>query len=76
MRVLEIAPDGSKVRMWVSASMNIAADMMWHPKSLYQTILKNVGYPSPCSTLGFGDFELIYDCMHQCWQHVADFQAD
>ena len=76
MRVLEIAPDGSKVRMWVSASMNIAADMMWHPKSLYQTILRNVGYPSPCSTLGFGDFELIYDCMHQCWQHVADFQAD
>ena len=76
MRVLEIAEDGSKVRMWVSASMNIAADMMWHPKSLYQEVVQNVGYPSPCSTLGFGDFELIYDCMHQCWQHVADFQAD
>ncbi len=76
MRVLEIAEDGSKVRMWVSASMNIAADMMWSPKSLYKEIVDNVGYPSPCSTLGFGDFELIYDCMHQCWQHVADFQAD
>ena len=23
-----------------------------------------------------GDFELIYDCMHQCWEHVGDFQAD
>ncbi len=76
MRVLEIAEDGSKVKMWVSASMNIAADMMWSPKSLYQEVVDNVGYPSPCSTLGFGDFELIYDCMHQCWQHVADFQAD
>ena len=76
MRVLELAEDGSKVRMWVSASMNIAADMMWSPKSLYKEIVENVGYPSPCSTLGFGDFELIYDCMHQCWQHVADFQAD
>ncbi len=76
MRVLEIAEDGSKVRMWVSASMNIKADMMWHPKELYKEIVENVGYPSPCSTLGFGDFELIYDCMHQCWQHVADFQAD
>ena len=76
MRVLEIAEDGSKVKMWVSASMNIAADMMWSPKSLYQEIVDNVGYPSPCSTLGFGDFELIYDCMHQCWEHVADFQAD
>lgn len=76
MRVLEIAEDGSKVRMWVSASMNIAADMMWSPKSLYQEIIENVGYPSPCSTLGFGDFELIYDCMHQCWEHVADFQAE
>jgi len=76
MRVLEIAEDGSKVRMWISASMNIAADMMWSPKSLYKEIVDNVGYPSPCSTLGFGDFELIYDCMHQCWEHVADFQAD
>ena len=76
MRVLEIAEDGSKVRMWVSASMNINADMMWSPKSLYKEVVDNVGYPSPCSTLGFGDFELIYDCMHQCWQHVADFQAD
>ncbi len=76
MRVLEIEEDGSKVKMWVSASMNIAADMMWSPKSLYQEIVDNVGYPSPCSTLGFGDFELIYDCMHQCWEHVADFQAD
>ena len=76
MRVLEIAEDGSKVKMWVSASMNIAADMMWSPKSLYKEIVDNVGYPSPCSTLGFGDFELIYDCMHQCWEHVADFQAD
>ena len=73
---MEIAEDGSKVRMWVSASMNIKADMMWHPKELYKEIVENVGYPSPCSTLGFGDFELIYDCMHQCWQHVADFQAD
>lgn len=76
MRVLEIAEDGSKVRMWVSASMNVNADMMWSPKSLYKEVVDNVGYPSPCSTLGFGDFELIYDCMHQCWQHVADFQAD
>ena len=76
MRVLEIAEDGSRVKMWVSASMNISADMMWHPRALYQEIVDNVGYPSPCSTLGFGDFELIYDCMHQCWEHVADFQAD
>ena len=76
MRVLEIAEDGSKVKMWISASMNIEADMMWHPRALYKEIVDNVGYPSPCSTLGFGDFELIYDCMHQCWEHVADFQAD
>ena len=76
MRVLEIAEDGSKVRMFVSASMNIEANMMWHPQSLYDEIVENVGYPSPCSTLGFGDFELIYDCMHQCWEHVADFQAN
>jgi predicted AlkP superfamily phosphohydrolase/phosphomutase len=56
--------------------MDISTDSFWHPKSLYKEIVENVGYPSPCSTLGFGDFELIYDCMHQCWEHVGDFQAD
>jgi len=75
MKVLEIAEDGSKVRMYISASMNIEADMMWHPKALFKEIVENVGLPSPCSTLGNHDIELMKECLHPCWQHVGDFQA-
>ena len=32
MRVLELAPDGSRVKMWISAAMDIHNDSVWHPK--------------------------------------------
>ena len=75
MRVLEINPDGSRVKMWVSASMEIAMDKMWHPQSLHQEILDNIGFPPPTSTLGGGDKQLISDCMHACWEHTLDWQS-
>ena len=75
LRVLEIAPDGSRIKMWVSASMEIAMDKMWHPQSLHKEILDNIGFPPPTSTLGGGDKQLISDCMHACWEHTLDWQS-
>lgn len=48
MRVLDIAPDGSQVRMWISAAMNIHDDTVWHPKALFEKVTSNVGYPAAC----------------------------
>lgn len=46
LRVLEMKEDGSFVKMWVSASMDATIHIMWHPASLYQEILDNVGLPA------------------------------
>ncbi len=75
IRVLEIKPDGSLVRMWVSAAMIPSVNKMWHPQSLHQKILENVGFPPPSCTWGGGDKELILGCMHSSWEHVLDFQS-
>lgn len=75
LRVLEIAEDGTFVKMWVSASMDMAMNKMWHPQSLHQEILDNVGFPPPTSTLGGGDKQLISNCMHECWEHTLDWQS-
>ena len=75
LRVLEVAEDGTFVKMWVSASMECAMNKMWHPQSLHQEILDNVGFPPPTSTLGGGDKQLISNCMNECWEHTLDWQS-
>ena len=76
MRVLELAEDGSYVKMWISAGMNIDNDAVWHPKSLYKEIVENVGYSQPTSLLGAGDEVLIRDCMLANWSAGGQWQAD
>ncbi len=76
MRVLEIAEDGSKVRMWISAGIDIADDSVFSPKSLHKEIIENIGFPPPVSNLGSVDKELIEDCMLENWMRTMRWWAD
>lgn len=76
MRVLDIAPDGSQVRLWISSAMNIHDNTVWHPKALFDKVIKNVGYPQPASNLGFTDKQLVVDCMEENWMRTLKWQAD
>lgn len=75
MRLLQCAEDGTYVKMWISAPMDISMNKMWHPQSLHQEIVDNIGYPPPTSTLGGGSKEFITDCMNACWEHTLDWQS-
>ena len=75
MRVLELREDGTFLRMWISASMDMNMHMMWHPQSLYQEILDNIGFPPPTSTLGGGNKELLLNCTNACWEHTMEWQS-
>ena len=63
MRLLEIAPDGSSLKLWVSAAMDFNNDAVWYPKSLLKDITENVGYPQPICLAGGSDERLISKCM-------------
>lgn len=76
MELLELKEDGSYLKLYISAAMDIDNDDVWHPKSLYKTIVDNVGYPSPSSQLGGQDPVLINECMLNCWYQTADWQAN
>lgn len=76
MRVLELAEDGSSLRMWVSASMDINDDTVWSPKSLLKTVTENVGYPQPVCLAGGSDEALIRKCMRASWDHAGQWTAD
>ena len=75
MRVLELREDGSFVKMWISASMDMSVNMMWHPTELYQEIVDNIGFPPPTSTLGGGNKELLMKCTNACWEHTLEWQS-
>ena len=76
MELIELAEDGSHLKIFVSAAMDIDNDSVWHPKALYKTICGHVGYPTPTSQVGFQDPILINECMLQCWYATADWQAN
>lgn len=75
LKVLELAEDGSKLSMYISAAMDIDNDSVYHPKRIYKEICENAGYPTPTSMLGCQNSTLITDCMLDSWYNTADWQA-
>lgn len=75
MRVLELSEDGSHLKMWISAAMDLTNNYVWHPQSIFETIKEKVGYPQPGSFLGGGDERLVRDCMFKTWDVTAEWQA-
>lgn len=75
-KILELAEDGSKLRMHISGAMDIDNDSVWHPKSLYKDVIENIGFPPPTSNLGSQDPEQIRDCMFENWDVNLDWHAN
>ena len=75
MRLLELAEDGSSLRMWISSAMDFNDDTVWSPKSLLKTVVENVGYPQPVCLAGGSDEMLIAKCMRASWDHSAAWNA-
>lgn len=75
IKVLELDEDGSNVKLWISPAMDISMNRMWHPKSLYEKIVDNIGYPPPTARMTVGDKDLFNKCMHPCWDHTTDWQG-
>ncbi|MEE0510311.1 MAG: alkaline phosphatase family protein [Peptococcaceae bacterium] len=76
MRILELADDGTYLKLWISTGLNIAADAVWHPKSLHKLVCENVGYPPAVSLAGGSDKHLFYDCMKSSWDVCGKWTAD
>lgn len=75
MRILELAEDGSHIKMWISAAMDIHNDSVWHPKRLYQDVVEHVGYPCSEAMLGAFDKRLVKDCMLGNWEVASHWQS-
>ena len=74
-RLLEIEPDGSRIRIWISAAMDFNDDTCWSPKSLRKLVVDNIGFPQPVSLAGGIDPLLVDKCMRRTWDAAAEWNA-
>lgn len=76
MLLMDLAEDGSMVRLWLSRAMNIEHDHLFHPRSLHKQVVENVGYVPPNPTSGGTDLELVNRVILPTWEVAAQWQAD
>jgi len=75
MRLLEIAEDGSYVRLWASEAMNCEDNRVWYPQWIFDEIKQHVGMPPGSSMASGQDEDLIIKCQQEQWKHCARWQA-
>lgn len=76
MRVLELAEDGSHLKLWVSTAVDINEDSFWSPKSLYREVFENCGPAVAGCMLGGFDEQLLKECMVPQWGAQGEWIAD
>ena len=76
MRLLEIADDGTYVRMWASTGMRCNDDSIFFPKTLHKELTDKFGPPVPTSQMSGNDEDLIMKCNNEQWRMAAKWQSD
>ena len=74
-KCLEIAPDGSKVRMWMSTAFKVDCDDRWSPKSIYKEVIDNCGYVPPFTQMGGTTLEFAQKILTPSWEYNAMWQS-
>lgn len=75
MRLFEVEPDGSKIRLWMGKALDISKDVLWHPKSLYKSVVENAGYVPVYAYSGIKNPTLVEKLIIRSWDHYTQWQA-
>ena len=76
MRVLDLAEDGSYVRMWYSGGFSADDNRVWYPTWIFDKIKENFGPPCATGQLGDSDVDVMNKCNLEQWRQAAKWQAD
>ena len=76
VRVLTLAEDGSKLRLWLSPAYDMSKDSIFHPKSLYSEIMNQVGLIPPISSASGRIPEFVEKLVVPSWEVYCQWQAD
>jgi len=74
MKLIEMAEDGSTMKMWVSAANDVNIYDTWHPKRIYDYVKETCGPTPPTANL-FDQLEEVHQCMLDGWVISCDWQS-
>ena len=75
-RLLEVAEDGTYVRMWAGNASDADNSDCWYPRWIYDEVKAKFGPPSASSMSACQDTDLIIKCSGEQWNQCAQWQAD
>ncbi len=76
MRLLEVAPDGSYLRMWASCANDCDNSDCWYPRWIFDKVKAKFGPPPATSMAAGQDADLILKCGQEQWKQAAKWQSD
>ena len=76
IRILDLAEDGSFIRMWYSNGFSADDNRVWYPTWIFDKIKANFGPPCATGQLGDGDVDIMNKCNLEQWRQAAKWQAD
>ena len=74
MMLLDIAEDGTSIKIFLSAAYDLEYDGVFHPKYLHKALIENAGPFPPSCQFWKPDYDL-FESMLGCWDGVADWMS-
>lgn len=76
VRILEMAKDGSRIKLWLSNAIDVDNDIVWHPKALLQEINANVGVAPLACQMNAREHDNVTKLLIPSWEYYVQWQAD
>ena len=74
-KCLEIAPDGSRVRLYIGTAFDPQCDERWSPKSMLHELTAEVGPVPSFSQMGGKNIEFCQELLNPLWEINARWQS-
>ncbi len=75
-KILELSNDGKNLRLWISNALDTTNNTLWHPTSLHEKVIQNVGHIPPVSLIGGEESDLVDQVFEPSWDIYSQWQAD
>ena len=75
MCLLHLAEDGSELELWLTYALDQNKDSVWHPKTLYQEVVNNVGVVPAVSMVSGINPEYVEEILLPAWDNYCHWQA-
>ena len=75
-KLLELAEDGSRARLWVRNAYDVHFNEVWHPSELQEEIVSHVGFVPPVSTATGSNPEYVKELLIPAWDIYEEWQGE